>query len=266
MSQILTMDIQNLLIPEDPRTSTVRTSNEATPIQHPRTLSHGGELSQPMAHYRSLRSSSARTASDHGIPNSRTHTPRTTSAVPPAPLSRGTSRVSTASRSQKPGPAVSSSPSTRSAISETESQISTQPPRKKHIRRGLSDRRNVSLLPPRYRASLLLWHAHQYIDQVAGLLGRRPCIMDVILDLKLEYDEDTLIEILQRRRDKLPLCRQYLYAVKDEQSLNTYWADQAAIWRGVWAIDEGPSTRFPDSDERSTATWTGALNGGPCDG
>lgn len=86
--------------------------------------------------------------------------------------------------------------------------------------------------------------------------------MDVILDLKLGYDSDTLDELLQRRRQGVEHVHRYC-TFTDEKSLESYWADQAVIWHGMRTIEVGISTRFPDSVERSTASWAATLNEEP---
>jgi len=88
--------------------------------------------------------------------------------------------------------------------------------------------------------------------------------MDVVLNLRVEYDDDTLIKLLQRRRQDVGSIHTHTpYTFEDEQSLATYWADQAAMWGGMRMIELRPSIRFPDSDKCSTASCTAALNGGP---
>jgi hypothetical protein len=84
--------------------------------------------------------------------------------------------------------------------------------------------------------------------------------MDVILDSRsptVDFDEDALIEAIRRTQE--PKCLlQHQYNFTDELSLATYWADEAARWRTRTL--ETITTRFPDSDERSTASWSPSLD------
>lgn len=111
-------------------------------------------------------------------------------------------------------------------------------------------------------ASLLLSRAKQHIELEVVTLGRRTrSIMDVVMDLKGaggECQEDVLMFIAKRSQDASYLRRDY--TLTDDEGLEAYWADQAAIWDG--AMNSGSDsdgglllTRFPVSMERSTATW-----------
>ncbi|KAG5654607.1 hypothetical protein H0H81_011582 [Sphagnurus paluster] len=87
-------------------------------------------------------------------------------------------------------------------------------------------------------------------------LSRTPSIMDVVLDLNMEYNYETLIDVFQRRRQTLRTHgHSAVHALQDERGLEVYWADQAAIWRGTRIREGSVSSRFPDSGERSTASW-----------
>jgi len=104
------------------------------------------------------------------------------------------------------------------------------------------------------RASLLVWYARRSVNQASIWDRPKPLFMDVILDLKLQYNEDVLDKLLQRlyshEMARPPLVRPYVFT--DRQSLDTYWADQAAI---CGTIEEKTLSRFPDSNERLTASW-----------
>ncbi|GLB34056.1 hypothetical protein LshimejAT787_0109400 [Lyophyllum shimeji] len=86
--------------------------------------------------------------------------------------------------------------------------------------------------------------------------------MDVMLNLRVEYDGDTLMELLHRRHNVSSFYTHAVYAFEDGQNLATYLGDQAAPQSRMRTIEQGSSARFLDSDERSAATWTAALNGG----
>jgi hypothetical protein len=102
----------------------------------------------------------------------------------------------------------------------------------------------------------LLSRAKQHVQLEAAKLGRKPSIMDIIMELKssaCDYQEDVLVLIADRSQDASYLRREYVFT--DDEELEAYWSDQAAIWDGVWHSAEGDVTRFPLSMERSTATW-----------
>lgn len=89
---------------------------------------------------------------------------------------------------------------------------------------------------------------------------QKPSIMDIILDAQspgIDLDHDALIEAI-RRTQELTCPMRYQYHFTDEVSLAVYWADEAAR-SGMLAVEE-IKTRFPDSDERSTAFWSPYLN------
>lgn len=87
--------------------------------------------------------------------------------------------------------------------------------------------------------------------------------MDVILDLMspgVDLDEDVLMDIMKRSRMLPSSHREYVFT--DRNSVDSYWADQAAIWRDVKTSVLDTKSHFTDSIERSTASWQSALNGG----
>lgn len=80
--------------------------------------------------------------------------------------------------------------------------------------------------------------------------------MDVVMDLKgpaVEFTEDALQSIQEWSQDASFLRRDYVFT--DDEGLEAYWADQAAIWDGARGSPEDAVARFPVSMERSTATW-----------
>lgn len=166
-------------------------------------LSHGGSQSRPRTPRHSLRSSSARTASDRDFERSWTHAPRKPSAVLLAPLSQRCAQKSASSCRQRTGSVTSQSTSSVKPL-ETEKRTRKHTPRTyTHLRRTCPNHRDsLGRTHARSCASLLLWYARQSIQQTATLTGntRTLFIMDVVLDLRVEYDDDTLIELLQRRR------------------------------------------------------------------
>ncbi|KZT24592.1 hypothetical protein NEOLEDRAFT_1179268 [Neolentinus lepideus HHB14362 ss-1] len=110
-------------------------------------------------------------------------------------------------------------------------------------------------------AQLILDQARESIQRDPGSKphGRKPLVMDVILDSltpPTKFREDILMEALER--SALPSPR-WTYTFKDKNSLDAYWADQEAIWKGAHHGDYLPSrppTQSKLSAERSTAGWT----------
>ncbi|PPQ78232.1 hypothetical protein CVT25_015551 [Psilocybe cyanescens] len=113
-------------------------------------------------------------------------------------------------------------------------------------------------------ASLLLSMAKS-IDLKMDWFGREPCIMDVILDSRdlARYSTDALIAgVGDCVQDLRPRYR--TYNCRDQTSLDTYWSTQAAILMGSIYVNERVGNMgFPESVERSTATWPSVLN---CEG
>lgn len=86
-------------------------------------------------------------------------------------------------------------------------------------------------------------------------------MMDVILDLKApvsHYRDAKLTDVVDPTEQLRSLLYRE-YAFKDQQSLDSYWADQAIIWSYMRPI-ESVAFKFPDSCERSTASWAFAVN------
>lgn len=108
------------------------------------------------------------------------------------------------------------------------------------------------------RANLLVWYARRSVDQASDWDHSKPLFMDVILDLKLRYNGGVLNQLLQRlySHEMARPSNVRSYAFRDRQSLDIYWADQAVIWHGIGMIKgETLISRFPDSNERFTASW-----------
>ncbi|KAF9464864.1 hypothetical protein BDZ94DRAFT_1307578 [Collybia nuda] len=244
-------------IPEAFGTPSVPNKNEK---RRSASLSHGGKLSGGKGHCRILRSSSANTAST--IPESKIkkHTIRASSAmyqlVPP--LSRGLTSLSSAPR-RRPSGSIASMSRCRGTESQNRSQHHT-----KHTccQASGTSYRSPILSPPDARAVLSQARQSATLDSEQKD-GRKLTIMDIILDLRstVPVDDDAPPVVgFHRRRIRFTGHPEYTFT--DEQSLVTYWADQAAIWGGMRAIDSGgTTTRFPDSDERSTSSWDPSLNG-----
>ncbi|PCH40858.1 hypothetical protein WOLCODRAFT_162603 [Wolfiporia cocos MD-104 SS10] len=118
-------------------------------------------------------------------------------------------------------------------------------------------RHSAALSPPPSPARALLRQAQAVAELDTDWLGRRPFIMDVILNAKppvSEYSEDIVMEALERSQAALP--RQQ-YQFDDHEGVEQYWADQAVLWRGV-AVGRGhrPLDKgYRVSAERSTASW-----------
>jgi hypothetical protein len=169
-----------------------------------------------------------------------------------APLSHGPGPILHTSNPRRSHPRRSSSSTSNTSASTAQSavnQTSSLPVRK---RRRPPDNYLAVSRPP---ASFLLSQAREAIALWADWLGRKPSIMDIILDARspaVDIDEDVLIEAIRRKQELItPSPNQYDFT--DELSLAMYWSDEAARL--------GPQTsrgiiRFPDSDERSTASWS----------
>lgn len=121
--------------------------------------------------------------------------------------------------------------------------------------------RHTSPTPPPSPARVLLRNAQQVVEADAAMLGRRPSIMDVILNSRApvsEYSEDIVMEALERSEAAFPVKRDFVFDVNDD-GVEQYWADQATLWRGMESDDEEPQlsdlNRFQESAERSTASW-----------
>jgi len=167
------------------------------------------------------------------------------------PLSHGRG-PSSASHPGKSGPATSiaSTSTAHTAKKQTRSPLG-----KKH---RLSDHCCTSMTISRPRARIILSQAHQVIALRTDWLGRKLSVMDVILDSRsptVDFDEDALIEAT--RQPTCPLHCQYDSA--DKPSYATYCADQAPHWDDMRTL-ERITNRFPNSDERSTASWSPSLD------
>ncbi|OCH96007.1 hypothetical protein OBBRIDRAFT_830601 [Obba rivulosa] len=104
----------------------------------------------------------------------------------------------------------------------------------------------------------LLKRAQQGAEADAASSGRRPFIMDIILDSRppvSAYSEDVLMDAIERSH-AFARGREREYVFTDRYSLDSYWADQAALWRGVAdeAMNYPSAKRFRTSAERSTVS------------
>ncbi|CAA7260081.1 unnamed protein product [Cyclocybe aegerita] len=118
------------------------------------------------------------------------------------------------------------------------------------------------------RTNLLLDLARRSIEIESDWVGRRPCVMDVILDLR-DLGQNSALEALllllnhggASNGDPYPSYYR-TYDFSDERSLVAYWADQSVLWSGMRVRDNTSNAMgFPVSLERSTARWDAtALN------
>jgi hypothetical protein len=78
---------------------------------------------------------------------------------------------------------------------------------------------------------ILLCQARQYVQLVANRHGRKPAILDIILELlsPVQHNEDTLMDEIERNRRLNQLYCEYGHIFKDEGSLHAYWAHQTYI-------------------------------------
>lgn len=230
----------------DPQAFARMRKNCSNTQQAPQSRSHGGkQLSGAVkSPRRSFRHFSSRTAS--GSRESKNYSTRMVRRQSLAPLSHGTSRLPTVSHSRKTGSSTSNT--SRSTAHTAGSQASSL-----FVNKQLYHR-----YPLHTKVSLS--EARQVVDLHTDWLGRKPSIMDVILDSRspsVDFDEDALLEAIRRNQE--PTCLRYQYSFEDELSLATYWADEAVRWR-MRTLAEGINIRFPDSDERSTASWSPSLD------
>ncbi|PFH51302.1 hypothetical protein AMATHDRAFT_47190 [Amanita thiersii Skay4041] len=119
------------------------------------------------------------------------------------------------------------------------------------------------------QTSTLLSQVRRYIDCVAeyAATDRKPCIMDVILDLKASAAAERRTSskaVVRAHRSETPdmWSRYREYDFSDTNSLDAYWADQSSIWRGthINCVFKSGSIHYPDSCERSTASWPSILD------
>lgn len=111
--------------------------------------------------------------------------------------------------------------------------------------------------PPHSFAKELLRSAQEIAEAKTDWLGRRPFIMDVILDSRLpvsEYSEDIIMEALELSEAAIPGGSDYAFT--DGESLDAYWTTQRSLWRGVAVQRTSPtlSGQYQVSAERSTAS------------
>lgn len=114
--------------------------------------------------------------------------------------------------------------------------------------------------PPPSLAQELLRKAQQVVDLNTDDAGRRPCVMDVILNAKppvFQYSEDIVMEALERSAAALPRQR-VAYVVEDGGILDQSSGDQVALRQeiAVHEVHYLPGKRYQVSAERSTASWS----------
>ena len=115
---------------------------------------------------------------------------------------------------------------------------------------------------PTSRAQILLSQVRRYVELDVNIRGRKPTMMDIILELPshVQHNEDTLTSEIERTwRLNQPHC-EYGRVFEDEESVQAYWAHQshaAAIQRdtSIWKAE------FDISAERSTVKWITTLEG-----
>ena len=110
---------------------------------------------------------------------------------------------------------------------------------------------------------ILLCQARQYVQLVENRHGRKPAIMDIILELlsPVQHNEGTLMDEIERNRRLNQLHYNYGHIFKGEGSLHTYWAQQAHTIVAMRHDASAPRTGFDISAVRSTAGWIATLEG-----
>jgi hypothetical protein len=225
--------------------------------------SHGGENPSGVVESlrRSLRYPSSGAASDNR--KSTNCSTRMIKRHALAPLSHGSGPLSHTSHPRKSHHRRSGSFTSNTSTSTAHSAVNQTSSLPVRIRRRLSD--HHYLATSQSPARFLLSQAREAIALRADWLGQKPSIMDVILDSRspaIDLDEEVLIEAIRRKRELVCPSR-HRYDFTDELSLVMYWSDEAA--RLGMQISGGVTTKFPDSDERSTASWSPSLNPVGCD-
>ncbi|KAH9833715.1 uncharacterized protein C8Q71DRAFT_859992 [Rhodofomes roseus] len=117
-----------------------------------------------------------------------------------------------------------------------------------------------SRTPPPSPARVLLRKAQKVVEADAAMFGKRPTIMDVILNARAPvtaYSEDIVMEALERSEAAFPAMHDFDF--DDSDGVEQYWAVQAMMWRGHDEDDSEPRppdwNRYQESAERSTASW-----------
>jgi hypothetical protein len=104
----------------------------------------------------------------------------------------------------------------------------------------------------------LLDQVRQCVKDETEKYGRKPFVMDVVLDLKARWAQNlcqTLIVCDEEEGDNLRhagAVYHRTYDFKDQDSLNAYWAEQGEIWRNFGTESgvgrEAASTHLNDTD------------------
>ncbi|KZT71441.1 hypothetical protein DAEQUDRAFT_809778 [Daedalea quercina L-15889] len=194
-------------------------------------------------------------------PRSERNTPTRSVRRPAAGVTAAEGEIDNSSRRQSRRPADPKVRPTKRAPPRVQPVGATRKQARSRASRAPNTLTLSSQAPPLSPERVLLRKAQQVVEADAALLGKRPCIMDVILNAKApvsEYSEDIVMEALERSEAAFPVKHDYAFA--DDDGVERYWADQAILWRG-WDSDSDdeaqPSDliRFQESAERSTASW-----------
>ncbi|TCD67571.1 hypothetical protein EIP91_012268 [Steccherinum ochraceum] len=100
-------------------------------------------------------------------------------------------------------------------------------------------------------------------DPDLNIRGRRPFIMDVILDAQpapvTQFSEDLLMDAIESRRSP-----RHPHTLSSKRDLDAYWDAEHALWRGIPRVEAGadisPRVVYHVSAERSTASWDARLD------
>ncbi|KAF8969417.1 hypothetical protein BDZ97DRAFT_243012 [Flammula alnicola] len=241
------------------------------------SAAQGGRISTVQVLRRSLRSTVSNTASElredsHKCLPRWPQLKRRSLARPKKglPLSEDPIQSSNRTRDRRKPGAATARAQTQIAVASEVKAPSTSTPKTLHAYPHVSDHVGASGSTDRIPANVLLSMAQQSVELQMDWFGRKPCVMDVILDLQdvargstealttacggtFQFNEDL-------QQDPI-LPRTYTFC--DERSLSTYWTDQAAIWASVQVSDndrDSTDMGFPESGERSTARWSSLLN------
>jgi len=116
-------------------------------------------------------------------------------------------------------------------------------------------------------AHSLLSLAKKTVELDSDWFGGKSCIMDVILDLKdlARSSRDTLMSrVTSHQLYEEPHCGHSMrqtYTIYDRTALDTYWKHRESIISALWVSNDNSGVMgFPESAERSTATWSASLN------
>jgi len=119
--------------------------------------------------------------------------------------------------------------------------------------------------PPSSQAKELLHLAKEAANLDLECLGRRPFIMDLILDTKptiTKYREDILMDALEETKQRFYPKADYSF--RKPSDLRKYWSEQEELWRNVPldlgdSLDFSPKKLYHVSAERTTA-WNSTFD------